>query len=127
LFTYELERRLAAAGVDAMAVAAHPGTAATSLADHMFNKWYLRPVKALLFLGVQSPRQGSQPTLRAATDPTVSGGDFFGPAGRKEYRGAAVRVESNQASHSVADAARLWTESERLTGVKYESLRTPTQ
>lgn len=127
LFTYELQRRFEAAGVDAMAVAAHPGTAGTGLADHMFNRWYLRPLKKLVFLGIQTPRQGARPSLRAATDPNASGGDFFGPSGRKEYRGAPVLVESNSASHSEADAAKLWTESERLTGVNYESLRTPTK
>ncbi|WP_010204557.1 oxidoreductase [Salinibacterium sp. PAMC 21357] len=127
LFTYELQRRFEAAGVDAMAVAAHPGTAGTGLADHMFDRWYLRPLKKLVFLGIQTPKQGAQPSLRAATDPNVTGGDYFGPSGRKEYRGAPVLVESNPASHSEIDAAKLWTESERLTGVNYESLRTPTK
>ncbi|MGV8912196.1 MAG: oxidoreductase [Rhodoglobus sp.] len=127
LFTYELQRLFAAAGTDAMAVAAHPGTAGTGLADHMFDRWYLRPLKKLLFLGIQTPKQGAQPSLRAATDPNATGGDYFGPSGRKEYRGAPVLVESNPASHSEVDAAKLWTESERLTGVKYESLRTPTK
>ena len=126
LFAYELQRRFDAAGVDAMSVAAHPGTAGTGLADHLFDRWYLRPVKSLVFLGIQSPKQGARPSLRAATDTSVQGGEFFGPAGRNEHRGAPVRVESNPASHSRSDAARLWDESARLTGVNYESLRTPT-
>ncbi|WP_341953275.1 oxidoreductase [Salinibacterium sp. TMP30] len=127
LFTYELQRRFESAGIDATSVAAHPGTAGTGLADHMFNRWYLRPLKALVFLGIQTPKQGARPSLRAATDPSATGGEYFGPSGRKEYRGAPVRVESSPASHSEVDAAKLWTESERLTGVNYESLRTPTQ
>ncbi|MGV8858417.1 oxidoreductase [Rhodoglobus sp.] len=127
LFTYELQRRFALAGVDAMAVAAHPGTAGTGLADHLFDRWYLRPLKKLVFLGIQTPKQGARPSLRAATDPQANGGDYFGPSGRKEYRGAPVLVESSPASHSEVDATKLWAESERLTGVKYESLRTPTK
>ncbi|GAA1211396.1 oxidoreductase [Rhodoglobus aureus] len=127
LFTYELQRQFEAAGVDAMSVAAHPGTAGTGLADHMFDRWYLRPLKALVFLGIQTPKQGARPSLRAATDPKATGGDYFGPSGREEHRGAPVLVESNPASHSEVDAAKLWTESERLTGVNYESLRTPTK
>ena len=127
LFTYELQRRFEAAGIDATSVAAHPGTAGTGLADHLFNRWYLRPLKALLFVGIQTSKQGARSTLRAATDPSATGGDYFGPSGRKEYRGAPVRVESSPTSRSEDDAAKLWTESERLTGVNYESLRTPTQ
>ncbi|EAR26151.1 short chain dehydrogenase [marine actinobacterium PHSC20C1] len=127
LFAYELQRRFDAAGVDALSVAAHPGTAGTGLADHLFNRWYLRPLKSLLFLGIQTPRQGARPTLRAATDEDAAGGDFFGPRGRNEHRGAPVRVESNATSHSQVDAQKLWTESERLTGINYESLRTPTK
>ncbi|MBH0110194.1 SDR family NAD(P)-dependent oxidoreductase [Salinibacterium sp. NG22] len=127
LFAYELQRRFDAAGVDAISVAAHPGTAGTGLADHLFNRWYLRPLKALVFLGLQTPKQGARPSLRAATDPTAQGADFFGPSGRNQHRGAPVRVESTAASHSQVDAAKLWAESERLTGVNYESLRTPTK
>jgi len=127
LFAYELQRLFAAAGVDAISVAAHPGTAGTGLADHLFDRWYLRPLKPLVFLGIQTPRQGARPSLRAATDPLAKGGEYFGPSGRKEYRGAPVLVESNAASHSEVDARKLWVESERLTGVNYESLRTPTE
>ncbi|GHD81677.1 NAD(P)-dependent dehydrogenase (short-subunit alcohol dehydrogenase family) [Salinibacterium amurskyense] len=127
LFAYELQRLFEAADVDAISVAAHPGTAGTGLADHLFNRWYLRPLKPLVFLGIQTPKQGARPSLRAATDPQAKGGDYFGPGGRKEYRGAPVLVESNAASHSEVDARKLWVESERLTGVNYESLRTPTE
>ena len=125
LFTYELQRRFEATGIDAVSVAAHPGTAGTGLADHLLNRWYLKPLKSLVFLGIQTPRQGARPTLRAATDPSAAGGDFFGPSGYREYRGAPQRVESNPASHSLVDATKLWNESERLTGVNYESLCTP--
>ncbi|EPR75093.1 Oxidoreductase-like protein/Short-chain dehydrogenase [Leifsonia rubra CMS 76R] len=127
LFAYELQRRFEAAGADAISVAAHPGTAGTGLADHLFDRWYLRPLKKLVFLGIQTPRQGARTSLRAATDPTATGGEYFGPSGHKEHRGAPVPVESSPASHSEADAAKLWIESERLTSVNYESLRTPTK
>ncbi len=36
LFTYELQRRFQSRGYDVIAVAAHPGTSATSLANHLF-------------------------------------------------------------------------------------------
>ena len=37
LFTYELQRRFEAAGVDAIALAAHPGSSNTNLAGHCWN------------------------------------------------------------------------------------------
>ena len=50
LFTYELERKFEEHGLDAIAVAAHPGISNTHLADHMPAVKILRP-----FLGRDSP------------------------------------------------------------------------
>ncbi len=113
LFTYELQRRFQDAGVDAIAVAAHPGWTATNLAVH----W--RMVRALTpFIG-QKPPMGALPTLYAATAPDVQGGDYYGPRGWQEIRGYPTKVRSTDRSHDMAVAARLWTISEELTGVRY--------
>lgn len=58
-------------------------------------------------------------TVRAATDPAVQGGQYYGPSGFQEAVGHPVLVESNAKSHDVAIQQRLWTVSEELTGVKY--------
>jgi hypothetical protein len=72
-------------------------------------------------LGVwQSAADGALPTLRAAVDPAVQGGDYYGPDGFLEQTGYPVKVESNDASHNLEDAQRLWEVSEELTGVHYE-------
>jgi NAD(P)-dependent dehydrogenase (short-subunit alcohol dehydrogenase family) len=42
LFTYELQRRFEAAGVEAMALAAHPGSSSTNLGDHLSDHWYFK-------------------------------------------------------------------------------------
>ena len=57
--------------------------------------------------------------IRAAVDPGVKGGDYFGPDGFREMRGFPVIVQSNEASHNEIDAKRLWEVSERLTGVSF--------
>ena len=44
----------------------------------------------------------------------------YGPDGKREFKGYPVVVPSNEASHNVEDAAKLWEESEKLTGVKIE-------
>jgi hypothetical protein len=62
---------------------------------------------------------GALPTLRAAVDPLASGGDYYGPAGLGEFTGHPTRVQSSARSHDVDLQRRLWTESERLTGVNY--------
>ncbi len=62
---------------------------------------------------------GALPTVRAATDPEVTGGQYYGPSSRSEYAGPPVLVRSTPESHDEAIARRLWTVSEQLTGVPY--------
>jgi hypothetical protein len=59
---------------------------------------------------------GALPTLRAATDPGVLGGQYFGPDGFAEQRGYPKVVASSAASHDTDAQRRLWTVSEELTG-----------
>ena len=119
LFTYELQRRFEAVGTDAMAIAAHPGISQTNLTAHMEDRWYFKLMMPLMPLMLQSAAMGALPTIRAAVDPTVKGGQYFGPDGPREQRGYPVTVESNDASHNEADARQLWHVSEQLTGVQF--------
>ena len=63
---------------------------------------------------------GTLPTLRAATEDGLKGGEYFGPSGFMEMRGYPVKVESNPLSQDEAIAKKLWEVSEALTGVKFE-------
>lgn len=117
LFTYELQRRLSAASAPTVAVAAHPGGSATELARNVPR--ILRPLNALAPLLFQSAEAGALPTLRAATDPTVQGGQYYGPDGLGEQRGHPKLVQSSPQSHDAQLQRRLWTVSEELTGVKF--------
>ena len=67
----------------------------------------------------QSAAMGALPTLYAATDAGVTNGDYFGPDGFGEQRGHPKLVGMSGNARDVADAARLWTVSEELTGVHY--------
>ena len=60
---------------------------------------------------------GALPTLRAATDPGVLGGQYFGPDGFGEQRGYPKVVASSAASHDTEAQRRLWAVSEELTSV----------
>jgi NAD(P)-dependent dehydrogenase (short-subunit alcohol dehydrogenase family) len=114
LFTYELQRRLSATGAAAIAVAAHPGFSKTELLrDASF------PIRYFFMAISQSPQSGALPALRAATDPGVAGGQYYGPGGLAELRGHPTVVQSSTQSHDEDLQLQLWEVSEKLTGIVF--------
>ena len=113
LFTYELSRRLTAEQSSTMAVAAHPGWTNSKLQRNFMTGRLAGPALAM------SPAAGAKPTLRAATDPTVQTGEYYGPRGPFEIWGAPVRVGSNAYSQQESVAKELWDVSQTLTGVQF--------
>ncbi len=114
LFTYELQRRLDAAGSAVVATAAHPGWTRTNLQRHSGIAEMLNPVFAM-------PQwQGALPTLYAAVEPGAVGGGYYGPKGLMEMRGYPGKVGSTPESRDEHKARRLWEVSEDLTGVRFE-------
>ncbi|RSM37751.1 short chain dehydrogenase [Amycolatopsis balhimycina DSM 5908] len=117
MFTYELQRRLAAHGTT-IAVAAHPGLSDTELTRN--SPAVIRVLSPLIApLASQKPDMGALPTLRAATDDAVLGGQYYGPDGLGESRGHPRVVTSSPESYDVTVQRRLWSVSEELTGVKF--------
>ncbi|HEY2506162.1 MAG TPA: oxidoreductase [Streptosporangiaceae bacterium] len=122
MFSYELQRRLVSAGAPVMAVAAHPGNARTefvrdmSVAARMVSSPRLRLLTSWL---LQSPEVAALPIAHAAVDPSVQGGDYYGPGGWRGWTGYPARVESTPRSHDPDAQRRLWELSEQLTGVTY--------
>ena len=57
--------------------------------------------------------------LRAATDPGVAGGQYYGPGGLFGARGYPTLAHSSGQSRDTALQRRLWTVSEELTGVTF--------
>jgi NAD(P)-dependent dehydrogenase (short-subunit alcohol dehydrogenase family) len=117
LFTYELQRRLAPRG-KTIAVAAHPGTSSTELARNVPTVLQ-RAFQVVSPLIAQSPAGGALPSLRAATDPGVLGGQYYGPDGIGQQKGAPVVVASSDQSYDIGLQRRLWAVSEELTGVTF--------
>ncbi|MFG1894862.1 SDR family NAD(P)-dependent oxidoreductase [Micromonospora zamorensis] len=117
MFTYELQRRLAAHGTT-VAVAAHPGVSNTELTRNTPSV-VRRPVTWLAPVITQPATAGALPTLRAATDPSVLGGQYYGPDGLGEVRGHPRLVTSSPESYDVTVQQRLWAVSEDLTGVRF--------
>jgi len=120
LFTYELQRAFELKGIDSIAVAAHPGASRTNLGRFLENKWWFKPLFALMAPFTQDQAQGALPQIRASVDPNVKGGEYYGPSGFGEMKGDPVLVKSNNASHDQEDAKQLWEVSQKLTGITYE-------
>jgi len=116
LFTYELQRRLAPRGTT-IAVAAHPGGSRTELTRNL--PAFVAAVSSVIEPLFQDAAAGALPTLRAATDPGVVGGQYFGPDGFAQTRGYPKVVASSSKSHDINLQRRLWAVSEELTGVVY--------
>jgi len=118
MFTYELQRRLAAKGAPTVALAAHPGGSDTELTRYIPR--LVKPVVDVVWrMFSQSAEMGALPTVRAATDPSAQGGQYYGPDGIGETRGYPKVVQSSKQSHDEAIQRRLWAVSEELTGVTY--------
>lgn len=124
LFAYHLDRKLKQAGHGVSSTAAHPGWAATNLAyaapemrGKAYQKYFMKAANSLF---AQSAAMGALPTLYAATQSDVVGGDYYGPGTVPELRGYPKRARSSRRSRDVKLAEQLWLQSEKLTGVAYD-------
>ena len=113
LFTSELQRRLTDAGSKVLAEAAHPGFVATEIYEGSGGV-----ARAMVRLLAQSPEQGALPVLYAAVA-EVPGDSFAGPSRLLHMRGAPELIKRSSTAQDRALAARLWTVSEQLTGVRF--------
>lgn len=123
LFALELDRRLRAAGSPVRSVLAHPGYSATNLQTSGptgVMKVFMRIGNAVM---AQPAARGALNQLYAAVDPRAEGGQFIGPDGVGEHRGWPTVVQPVETAKDPADAQRLWTLSEQLTGVHFEVAR----
>jgi NAD(P)-dependent dehydrogenase (short-subunit alcohol dehydrogenase family) len=126
ILAFELDRRLRAANLRLMSVAAHPGVANTNLfraADYSpFEKAVRNLVGHAIGIFLNSDAEGALPTLYAATAAGAEDGGYYGPQGFQEMSGDGVgrAIVAPQARDASA-AARLWQSCEELTGVHFLS------
>jgi NAD(P)-dependent dehydrogenase (short-subunit alcohol dehydrogenase family) len=122
LFAKELQRR--AAGTALLSIPVHPGVSVTNIIDNGPGAKGLKVValKLLAPLLMQPDTAGALPTLYAATSPDAKGGEYIGPDGFMEFKGAPVVVQPKPQALDEATAKKLWSVSEDLTGVVYPPL-----
>jgi len=123
LFTAELSRRLEAADLPTLALAAHPGWTRSNLAgngaalgDSRLRRRLGRTAGTTLG---QSTAAGALPVLCAATSSSVRSGQYIGPAHRFGLSGPPRVTRPSGRARDAEMAAGLWRASEELTGVRY--------
>lgn len=125
MFALELDARARAAGLTLQSLAAHPGIARTAIGAaraaepprRLRDRAELWALKAAMKFAGQSAADGAQPLLHAATAADARGGEFYGPGGFAQWRGAPKRVTPGKAAQDAQARARLWEAAERLTGI----------
>lgn len=127
VFARELDRRVKLAGGSLVSVAAHPGYAATGLlakTSYGSRSAFAGRLSWLIVrLTAQSPAVGAWPSLYGATSRELCGGEYVGPRGPGEMRGAPRTVRPGRAAADEGIAKELWEKSVAATGVGYEELR----
>jgi len=122
LFTHELDRKLKEAGRDTISVACHPGWAATNLQEAGPKMEGSKLMERLSAWGnallAQDAAAGALPTIFATVEP-LRGDEYVGPTRLMGWRGPPEMIEPLSKARDPEVAARLWEESERLTGVVY--------
>ncbi|GAA3740434.1 oxidoreductase [Plantactinospora mayteni] len=116
VFTRELARR--AAGTGLVAVAAHPGVSPTGIAREAPRVLAAANVLLRPFL-FQSTDRAALPSLYAATHAGLTGGEYIGPTGRGESRGAPGLVRLPEHADDPETGRQLWDLSVRRTRVDY--------
>ncbi len=110
LFALELDRQLKAHGSTVLSVLASPGYAKSGIQQ---GRGLL--VRLMTLVLAQSAEMGALPSLRAAFDPTVRGGEFFSPVKMKEMRGYPERIAVPEQALSEEAQQKLWHLSEEMT------------
>ena len=131
MFAIELQRRAEAAGWKLLSLAAHPGISRTGIGagwNQELRRGFRERLEAAMMVWSmkwfgQSAEQGAESTLYAATAPEVIGGGYYGPKGLGQFKGAPALQRPHRRALDSAVQQRLWQESERLTGVRYDALR----
>ncbi|TFV56627.1 SDR family NAD(P)-dependent oxidoreductase [Mycobacterium sp. PS03-16] len=127
MFGLELDRRSRQGGWGISSNVAHPGVTPTNLLNAQSHMGRHRPTTALRMVRVsariglvnRNAEEGMLPALYAATDPAAEGGRFYGPSGLGHLSGRPAEQAVYRPARDVAEAARLWSLSERLVGAQF--------
>lgn len=122
-FTFELQKRLSAAGHDTIANVSHPGVVIGNLQANSVAQsgtglegLLYRLIEPIL---AQDIGMGVLPMLYGMTAKEARGGVFYGPR-TFNLRGYPAEKKANKEAYDAEALRRFWDVSEQLTGVKYD-------
>ncbi|MEV0337293.1 oxidoreductase [Nocardia sp. NPDC050717] len=119
MFGRELQRRLTEAGSTTKSYAVHPGVSATDLFARTETPLD-RVSKPFIKLIGHPPAKAAHSTLFAATEPDADPTVYWGPNRWMQSQGPVEACPSSGISRDPQLLRRLWTESERMTGITYK-------
>jgi NAD(P)-dependent dehydrogenase (short-subunit alcohol dehydrogenase family) len=119
LFARELDNRLKEQGINAISIACHPGISNTNLFK-LGRSETPGFMKSLMKMFFQPAEKGALPTIYAATEDSLKGGEYIGPDGRGNRKGNPAIETPAAEVYNKDTITELWGVSEKLTGVKFE-------
>ena len=125
-FALELNRRVKAAGLGVVSVGAHPGIASTNLQKTGVsigggvNTLAGIAMHQATRIVAQSAAMGAWPLLLAATDPSLTGGEYVGPSSVGQTRGRPKLVGITRWARDEDLAGNLWDASEAATNTPFD-------
>lgn len=124
-FTFELQKRLSAAGYTTIANVSHPGVVIGNLQANSMAQSGTSAGEGMMYriarpLLAQDIRMGVLPMLYGMVAPEAQGGVFYGPR-MFNLRGYATEKKPNKSAYDADALRRFWDASEQLTGVHYLS------
>ncbi|GGK69884.1 oxidoreductase [Nocardia camponoti] len=121
MFGRELQRRLTEAGSAKKSYVVHPGVSATDLFSKTETPLDLVSKPFIRLIG-HAPAKAAHSTLFAATEPDADPTTYWGPNRLMQSQGPVEACPSSKISRDPELLAKLWIESERLTGFSYKGL-----
>jgi len=126
LFTFQLNKKLKAAGLTQTVTSAHPGFSNTNLQPGVMRgrEGFFKTLGTTLAnvgnsIMAQSAEMGALPQIYAAVNQELTNGEYIGPDGPMEARGYPKIVASSANAQNPQVAENLWLTSEKLTGISF--------
>ena len=119
MFSFELDRRLQAAGSKANCIACHPGYTDTNLQSTGPTGLLKIFWSSMNKIAAQGLEAGATPAVLAAAGKEAKPGAFYGPGRMGETRGPISDANVADYAFDREKQTRLWEESEKLVGFEW--------
>lgn len=118
LFSKELDNRLKSNGIEMLSIACHPGVSSTNL--FKIGGKLLKPIMKIANYFFQPASMGALPTIYAATEAGLVGGEYIGPDGKGNRSGYPTIEHPANGVYDEGTMKKLWDLSEQLTGIHFD-------